>query len=44
MTKTCSQKEIDPRTFSIEGQYANHYTMEPSVIATILKYTLVYAS
>ena len=24
MTKTCSQKEIDPKTFSIGGQYANH--------------------
>ena len=30
-------KGFDPRIFSVEGQYANHYTMEPSVTVVISK-------
>ena len=42
--KKLQSKLFDARTFTIEGLYASHYSMERSVIAIILKRTLVYAS
>ena len=44
MTKYLQSKGFDPGIFSVEDQCANHNTMEPSVIAIIFKWFLVYTS
>ena len=44
MTKKLQSIGFDPRISSVEGQCANHYTMEPSSIAVIFKMSPVYTS
>ena len=44
MTTNLQSKEYDPRISSVEGQCANHYAVEPSVMAIVFKWTLVFAS
>ena len=44
MTKIIESKGVDPRVSSVEGQFANHYAMKPSVTVIVFKFTLVYAS
>ena len=41
--KNLQSKGFDSRISSIEGQCVNHYVVEPSVIAIIFKWILVYA-
>ena len=44
LMKKLQSKGFDLRICLVEEQWANHYTMELSVIAIIFKWTIVYAS
>ena len=43
MVKKTQPKGFDPRIALVDGQCANHYAVEPSVIAMTFRCSLVYA-